>query len=468
MISILAVPLFNGRLLHTVMGDVFLLLFCCFCPHAVPASLLCVPRTARMEERTKRPDAAMKCEYFLFGLLPFVTVAWLLCDMSLLLLSLCFDGELVCAEGYTQLTGVMAMMMTGRVLLVCALCVLWWGAVFGHAMDDYCSEGGGNGLRHTSNGGDDGVSLKADCGLLSTRMALIKAVEAAEAGEEGLSDTAPPQDKSKVSLPNNKQSSGAPGSKGDGVAGEPEAAPLGSGGSGTGGQVRKLEVVDTSGEEVADTMDHKDGKATGPQHQRADQLSSSSSGSSGNEGVKRPSSRANSESNEALDDTPQEQKDLRDESDSREGEAEELEEKEEDNGNRNDKELTDRSENPAKHTEIQTATTELNKQSSPEALQDEQQPEEVQSEKDSNKNSQTKSVASIAANQHNEPSADHGKSGPPSPTANGEAANNETENSTEEGIPKNDPAADGAGTAEGKQNENKMPIRKEHQSKPQP
>ncbi|RNF00841.1 mucin-associated surface protein (MASP), partial [Trypanosoma cruzi] len=51
------------------------------------------------------------------------------CDLSrLLLLSLCVDGELVCAEGYTQVTGVMAMMMTGRVLLACALCVLWCGA----------------------------------------------------------------------------------------------------------------------------------------------------------------------------------------------------------------------------------------------------------------------------------------------------------------------------------------------------
>ncbi|RNC35337.1 mucin-associated surface protein (MASP) [Trypanosoma cruzi] len=47
--------------------------------------------------------------------------------MSLfLLLSLCVDGELVSAEGYAQVTGVMAM-MTGRVLLVCALCVLWCG-----------------------------------------------------------------------------------------------------------------------------------------------------------------------------------------------------------------------------------------------------------------------------------------------------------------------------------------------------
>ncbi|RNC53973.1 putative mucin-associated surface protein (MASP) [Trypanosoma cruzi] len=60
------------------------------------------------------------------GVLTFVAVAWL-CDLSLFLLSRCVDGELVCAEGYTQVTGVMAMMMTGRVLLVCALCVLWCG-----------------------------------------------------------------------------------------------------------------------------------------------------------------------------------------------------------------------------------------------------------------------------------------------------------------------------------------------------
>ncbi|PBJ73640.1 mucin-associated surface protein [Trypanosoma cruzi cruzi] len=36
----------------------------------------------------------------------------------------------------------MAMMMTGRVLLVCALCVLWCGAVFGHA--EGLAAGGGN------------------------------------------------------------------------------------------------------------------------------------------------------------------------------------------------------------------------------------------------------------------------------------------------------------------------------------
>ncbi|ESS62326.1 mucin-associated surface protein (MASP) [Trypanosoma cruzi Dm28c] len=61
------------------------------------------------------------CDVLLYG-----GWSWL-CDASLLLLSLCVDVLLVCAEGCTQVTGVMAMMMAGRVLLVCALCVLWCG-----------------------------------------------------------------------------------------------------------------------------------------------------------------------------------------------------------------------------------------------------------------------------------------------------------------------------------------------------
>ncbi|EKF29747.1 mucin-associated surface protein (MASP), putative [Trypanosoma cruzi marinkellei] len=63
--------------------------------------------------------------------------------MSLFLPLLCVDGELVCAEGYTQVTGVMAMMMTGRVLLVCALCVLWCGT--GGRCDGEDTAGPGNG-----------------------------------------------------------------------------------------------------------------------------------------------------------------------------------------------------------------------------------------------------------------------------------------------------------------------------------
>ncbi|KAF5219260.1 Mucin-associated surface protein (MASP) subgroup S030 [Trypanosoma cruzi] len=60
--------------------------------------------------------------------------------LFLLLLSLCVDGMLVCAEGYTQVTGVMAMMMTGRVLLVCALCVLWCGTPGGRCAEEKADE----------------------------------------------------------------------------------------------------------------------------------------------------------------------------------------------------------------------------------------------------------------------------------------------------------------------------------------
>ncbi|KAF8277904.1 Mucin-associated surface protein (MASP), subgroup S099 [Trypanosoma cruzi] len=359
----------------------------------------------------------------------------------------------------------MAMMMTSRVLLVCALCVLWCGAVFGHAMDDYCSEGGGNGLRHTSNGGDDGVSLKADCGLLSTRMALIKAVEAAE-GEQELSVPDPPQDTGE-SLQNDMQSTGAPGAGGGGVAGQPAELPPKPGGSDTEEQVGGLGVMDTNNGKVAGDEEQKDGNEADSQHQRADQLtSSSSSGSSGTEGAKQPSSRANSKSKETLDELPQEEEeDLRGESDSPEEEAEvtilseqgteELVKNEEDKKNAINEAPTETRGNPTNNAEIQTATTELNGHSSPETLEDVQQPEEFQGEKDSNNNSQTKSAVTITANQQNEPSGDHGESGPPSPTANGDATNNNSDKSTEDGIPNSDPASDAPGAAEEKQNENK-------------
>ncbi|ESS61718.1 mucin-associated surface protein (MASP) [Trypanosoma cruzi Dm28c] len=119
------------------------------------------------------------------GKLPFFTVRCS-CLVSLLLLLLCVDGELVCAEGCTQVTGVMAMMMTGRVLLVCALCVLWCLTAFGDATDNRCIEGDGNVLTHTHDGGNDRVRLKADSGLIFTRMGLIKVAEAGEREEEDL------------------------------------------------------------------------------------------------------------------------------------------------------------------------------------------------------------------------------------------------------------------------------------------
>ncbi|RNC52863.1 mucin-associated surface protein (MASP) [Trypanosoma cruzi] len=58
------------------------------------------------------------------------------------LLSLCVDGKLFCAEDCTQVTGVMAMMMNGRVLLVYALCVLWCGAAVVESVVDGVVDGG--------------------------------------------------------------------------------------------------------------------------------------------------------------------------------------------------------------------------------------------------------------------------------------------------------------------------------------
>ncbi|KAF8307116.1 Mucin-associated surface protein (MASP), subgroup S100 [Trypanosoma cruzi] len=349
------------------------------------------------------------------------------------------------------------MMMTGRVLLVCALCVLWCGAVFGHAMEDYCGEGGGEVFTHTmKDGGNDRVRLKADCGLLSTRMGLIKAVEAAEAGPQP-SRPDPPQ-VTEESLPNNTNGTGAPDSGGVSVAVQPPAGiPPTPKGSGTEEKGKKSEVVDTSGQKVAGDQEQKDVIEADPQHQSVDQLSSSSSSDrSDTESVKQPSSRANSKSKEISDGQPQEEEEednLRSETDSHE-EQEELEKKEALQKASNQA-PTETHGGPTNKEEIQTATTQVNGQSSPEVLGDVKQSEEVQGEKDSNDNPQTNSVASIAANQQNETSAGHAESGPPSPTANGDAANNEADNSTEEGMPNSDPASDGAGTAEGKQNENK-------------
>ncbi|RNC39476.1 mucin-associated surface protein (MASP) [Trypanosoma cruzi] len=69
----------------------------------------------------------MKC------VLPLLAAVSVSCLSFLLLL--CVDVLLVCAEGCTQVTGVVAMTMTGRVLLVCALCVLWCGGGGGYAED---------------------------------------------------------------------------------------------------------------------------------------------------------------------------------------------------------------------------------------------------------------------------------------------------------------------------------------------
>ncbi|EAN89103.1 Mucin-associated surface protein (MASP) [Trypanosoma cruzi] len=334
----------------------------------------------------------------------------------------------------------MAMMMTGRVLLVCALCVLWCGAAFGHAMEDYCGEGGGNGLRHTSNGGDDGVSLKADCGLLSTRMALIKAVEAAEAGEESSGDPDQSQDTGE-SLPHNKlndntRGTAEPGLGGGGVAGQTAeaAVTLEPGGSDTGGQqVRQPKVVEANGKEGETANDTKSGSASNSEELKTVE-SSSSSGSPGPEEGEELPSKKTSKSDESSDGTPTQEEDARNHritSHSREAGAEEHEVKKE---NTIHEAPTETRGTPANDTEIQTATppplpATMNGHSSTEDLRPIQLLQRVQD--------------------------DHAESGPPSPTANGDAANNEADNSTEDGIPSNDPVADGAGTRKEKQNENK-------------
>ncbi|ESS60759.1 mucin-associated surface protein (MASP) [Trypanosoma cruzi Dm28c] len=103
----------------------------------------------------------------------------LLCDLSLLLLSLCVDVLSVCAEGCTQVTGVMAMMMTGRVLLVCALCVLWCGAADGDVGGPVTlGDPGGGGQSPLVNKGDGGSGgSKADSSHESKSEPLVAASE---------------------------------------------------------------------------------------------------------------------------------------------------------------------------------------------------------------------------------------------------------------------------------------------------
>ncbi|KAF5220089.1 Mucin-associated surface protein (MASP) subgroup S098 [Trypanosoma cruzi] len=350
----------------------------------------------------------------------------------------------------------MAMMTTGRVLLVCALCVLWCGAVFGRAMDDYCSEGGGSGLMHTSNGGDDGVSLKANCGLLSTRMALINAVEAADEG--GLSgDAGSSQDNSKESLQDKTLSDNAEGDaalvSGGGVVADPPpppppAAPLQKPGGRNTGEKGKQEELDKKGNEA----DDKSRSEPGPQKPKTEQSSSSASGGPGTQSDVEPALEDTSESNESPDDALKQE-------DAGETEVTKLSDGEPEKGKSN-MALTETNDSQAKQKEIQLPTpltlptTQVDEHSSPGDTVTTQQLQKTQSEMDPKNNSQKKSVITITADQHNEPSADHAGSRPPSPTANGDAANNEADKTTEDGTPNNDPAADGAETREEKQNEN--------------
>ncbi|ESS60268.1 mucin-associated surface protein (MASP) [Trypanosoma cruzi Dm28c] len=188
----------------------------------------------------------------------------------------------------------MAMMMAGRVLLVCALCVLWCGAAFGHAMEGYCGEGGGDGLRHTSNGGGDVVSLKTNCGQLSTRMALIKAVEAADDGEDGSIDAS--LEKTEKSL-HISVLAGPVGNAASG-AGKPPP-PSGRGESGTGAETGQLDV---SGQHEENNRESNNKTAAGPQEQNNGQLLSLS-GSTPTRPGENPSLMGKSDINQLAKDT---------------------------------------------------------------------------------------------------------------------------------------------------------------------
>ncbi|KAF5214614.1 Mucin-associated surface protein (MASP) subgroup S074 [Trypanosoma cruzi] len=173
---------------------------------------------------------------------------------------------LVCAEGCTQVTGVMAMMMSGRVLLVCALCVLWCVTVFGDARDNRCIEGDGNVLTHTHNGGNNGLRLKAGCGLISTRMGLINAVAAGDGSEGGTSNA--PLDSVGGTSP------GAGGGNGAAGAATP-TSPSGPGVSGAGDEGGQLPLAGQE-ENKKNKVDPNSNAAAGPPDQTNDQLSSSS------------------------------------------------------------------------------------------------------------------------------------------------------------------------------------------------
>ncbi|KAF8304034.1 Mucin-associated surface protein (MASP), putative, partial [Trypanosoma cruzi] len=192
----------------------------------------------------------------------------------------------------------MAMMMTGRVLLVCALCVLWCLTVFGAARDNRCSEDDGNVLTHTHNGGNDRVRLKADCGLISTRMGLIKAVEAGERGEDSESDKAPLDSVGKKSPggepagPGGNEAPAAGGGQGAAGAGTPPS-PSEPGVSGVSDENRQLPAADQK-ENETNKVGSNNNAAADPQDQTTDQLSSLSGGTPSPSG-ENPSLMGNSE-----------------------------------------------------------------------------------------------------------------------------------------------------------------------------
>ncbi|EAN99555.1 Mucin-associated surface protein (MASP) [Trypanosoma cruzi] len=211
----------------------------------------------------------------------------------------------------------MAMMMAGRVLLVCALCVLWCGAG-GRCEEEGTAvpESGGKLLTHTHNGGNDGLRLKADFGLISTRMGLIKAVAAGDDGGDGAGND---------SLENEDKSP-----QGGVLAGTKDnEAPGAGGGNGAAGAVNgQLPAAGQKGIENKN-VDPGRNAATDSQDQNNDHLSSSS-GSTPSRSGEKPSSTGTSEMTQLPKDTVTKlDADLQDKRESSEGiKAEETEEEE--------------------------------------------------------------------------------------------------------------------------------------------
>ncbi|EAN98839.1 Mucin-associated surface protein (MASP) [Trypanosoma cruzi] len=179
----------------------------------------------------------------------------------------------------------MAMMVTGRVLLMCALCVLWCLTVFGDARDNRCVEGDGNVLTRTHNGGNNGLRLKADCGLISTRMGLIKAVAAGEREEELESVDAPldsvggTSPGSLLAVTEGNAAPGAGGVEGAAGAATPSLPVSGPGVSGTGDEGGQLPVAGQEGNEK-NNLDPGSKEPKESQDQNTDQLSSPSGSTS--------------------------------------------------------------------------------------------------------------------------------------------------------------------------------------------
>ncbi|PWU87475.1 Mucin-associated surface protein (MASP) [Trypanosoma cruzi] len=167
-------------------------------------------------------------------MLPFVVVRG--CSGRVSPFAFCVDVFLFFAEGYTQVTGVVAM-MTGRVLLVCALCVLWCGAGGGGCTEDQLpvvvssviSASGvvaGNAAGHTVTG---------EAGVVSLQQSRLDNVGNSAAGSPPLqaalepeSPTEQPQSDPEHTVPStNSQSSGEERQDGapDGPPGKPGISP---------------------------------------------------------------------------------------------------------------------------------------------------------------------------------------------------------------------------------------------------